>query len=368
MNVFEDSRQPLRVLGTMSGTSMDGIDAAILETDGHKIIDFGPTYFRAYSNEEQATIRAALGLWRGIEVEKAEATVLAAHLDVLQRFEDIDLIGFHGQTIAHEPRTRGTLQLGNGSVIAQTMGIPTVWDFRSADIAYGGEGAPLAPFFHFACSKWIAASEPLCFLNLGGVGNITFVDPCCAVPDVTGALLAFDTGPANAPLDDLMQLRRGAKMDHGGSLAKRGKARSDVIDVIMAEDYFSRHPPKSLDRGDFAQMLESVAKLNDADALATMTAVCAKAVESAFQYFPSLPSNVLVTGGGRRNLTLLHRLQDACRVPVKTVDSVGLDGNMLEAQAFAFLAARVVQGLPTSSPETTGARTAVCGGTLEFPP
>ncbi len=346
---------------------MDGIDAAVLKTDGHQIIAFGPTYFRAYSNEEQATIRAALGLWRGLAVEKAEATVLSAHLDVLQRFKAIDLIGFHGQTITHEPHGQGTLQLGNGSVVARTMNTPTVWDFRSADIAYGGEGAPLAPFFHFACSKWIAAAEPLCFLNLGGVGNITYVDPRYGEPEAEGALLAFDTGPANAPLDDLMQRRRGQKMDQDGSLAKCGEARSDVVDAVLAEDYFSRQPPKSLDRGDFAQMHASVADLSDVDALATMCAICAKAVASAFQYFPNPPSSVLVSGGGRRNLTLLHMLQDACKVPFKTVDSVGLDGNMLEAQAFAFLAARVVRGLPTSNPATTGARTAVCGGTLEFP-
>ena len=194
---------PIKALGAMSGTSLDGVDTAVVETDGHRIIGFGPSGYRAYTDAERADLRAALGHWHGPAVDKAAELVTFAHAEALSEFEDVDLIGFHGQTLAHEPSGRGTLQVGDGKGLAQALGVPVVWDFRSDDVAMGGEGAPLAPFFHFACAKWIGATEPLCFLNLGGVGNLTYVDPSFDGPETPGALLAFDTGPANAPVDDL---------------------------------------------------------------------------------------------------------------------------------------------------------------------
>ncbi|MBK0326775.1 anhydro-N-acetylmuramic acid kinase [Rhodobacteraceae bacterium F11138] len=354
-------------LGLMSGTSLDGVDAAVLKTDGHRLEGFGPSRYRAYDDPERAVLRAGLGRWHGPEVESAADVVNRAHAEVLKTFAGLDLIGFHGQTLAHDPRGRGTLQVGDGAALAQGAGVPVVWDFRSDDIAMGGEGAPLAPFFHFAAAKYIGADAPLCFLNLGGVGNLTYVDPSMDLPEDPGALLAFDTGPANAPINDLMLARLGLPMDRGGGLAARGTVETGALELFLAESYFARVPPKSLDRDDFSAMIQLVCELDDADAAATLTAMAAAAVVQGMEHCPTRPARVLVTGGGRHNPVLMDMLRAALDCPVAPVESVGLDGDMLEAQAFAFLAVRVAQGLPTSCPGTTGVGAAVGGGIVSRP-
>lgn len=354
-------------LGAMSGTSLDGVDAAVLRTDGHDIMGFGEVAYRSYTSEERAVISAGFGKWSGAEVQAAAAVVEAAHVEVLSPFKDVDLIGFHGQTLAHAPRAQGTLQVGDGAALADTLAVPVVWDFRSADVELGGEGAPLAPFFHHACARFAGLTEPVAFLNLGGVGNLTWVDPSCARPEDAGALLAFDTGPANAPLNDLMQVRLGKPFDAGGKLAARGEVEQGALELFLAEPYFARIPPKSLDRNDFAEMVALVGELSDADAAATLTAMCAAGVAEAMQHCPRPPTRVLVTGGGRMNPVLMRMLTVSLDCPVVPVEEIGLDGDMLEAQAFAYLAVRVARGLPTSCPGTTGVRAAVGGGTFSIP-
>ncbi len=357
----------VRALGAMSGTSLDGVDAAELVTDGLSILEFGESRYRMYSVAERATLQYALGKWFGDAVEAADELTTKVHIDALLPFENVDVVGFHGQTLAHEPKGRGTLQVGNGAALADALGVPVVWDFRSDDVAMGGEGAPLAPFFHFACAKWIGAKEPLCFLNLGGVGNLTYVDPIFYRPEQPGALLAFDTGPANAPVDDLMQARLGQRMDRDGALAKTGTVERGALELFLAEPYFNRMPPKSLDRNDFSEMIRLVRELSDADAVATLTAMCAAGVVQGMEHCPKPPSRVLVTGGGRHNPVLMEMLSVSLGCPVLPVESVGLNGDMLEAQAFAYLAVRVARGLPTSSPDTTGVKALVGGGTVSVP-
>ena len=177
----------MRALGLMSGTSMDGVDAAVLETDGETIQAFGPSAFAAYGAEDRALLRDSLGRWPGEQgIEAVEARVRLAHAAVVAGFSDLEVVGFHGQTLAHEPRGRGTHQVGRGDWLARDVGVPVVWDFRTADVASGGEGAPLVPFFHFACARWIGAEAPVAFLNLGGVGNVTWVDPRKAGPEAEG--------------------------------------------------------------------------------------------------------------------------------------------------------------------------------------
>jgi anhydro-N-acetylmuramic acid kinase len=353
--------------GAMSGTSLDGVDVAVLETDGRDIVGFGSSGFREYDAAERRVIAAGFGLWSGSEVEAAAGVIEGAHLEVLRDFTDVDLIGFHGQTLAHAPRMQGTLQVGDGALLAQELGVPVVWDFRTADVEMGGEGAPLAPFFHHACARFIQADAPVAFLNLGGVGNITWVDPQVAEPQMEGALLAFDTGPANAPVNDLMQARRGLVYDKDGAVARGGTVETGALELFLAEPYFARMPPKSLDRNDFAEMVALVGELSDADAAATLTAMCAAGVAEAMQHCPSPPSRVLVTGGGRRNPVLMQMLEVSLDCPVVAVEDVGLDGDMLEAQAFAYLAVRVARGMPTSCASTTGVRAAVGGGTVSVP-
>lgn len=357
----------LWALGTMSGTALDGVDAALIDTDGERIFGFGKTGYRAYSEAERAVLRAGLGQWAGAAVDDAALVVDRAHGALLSGFGAADLVGFHGQTLAHEPRGRGTHQVGDGAALAAALGLPVVWDFRADDVAMGGEGAPLAPFFHFACAAWIGARQPVVFVNLGGVGNLTFVDPACAGPETPGALLAFDTGPANAPINDLMQARLGQTMDRGGALAASGQVEPGALELFMAEPYFARMPPKSLDRNDFAEMIGLVRKLDDADAAATLTAMCATAVASAMAHCPARPERVLVTGGGRHNPLLMQMLMVSLDCPVLPVEAVGLDGDMLEAQAFGFLAVRVARGMATSCPGTTGVRALVGGGVVSMP-
>lgn len=355
-------------LGTMSGTSLDGVDAAMVLTDGEHIHEFGQSEYRAYTAAERQVIRAAFGLWQGdAGVEAAAEVVETAHAEVLSRFFGADLIGFHGQTLAHDPRGRGTHQAGSGAVLAEVLGTPVVWDFRTADVALGGQGAPLAPFFHFACAKHIGATEPLAILNLGGVGNLTWIDPSFVPPEVKGALLAYDTGPANAPVNDLMLARRGLAQDEGGQLAAEGLPDQAILEAFLRHPYFFKMPPKSLDRNDFHGLLDAVSSLSDADASATLTLAAAMAVARGAEHFPKPAARVLVTGGGRHNATLMAMLQSALPCPVDPIEAVGLDGDMLEAQAFAYLAVRVARGLPTSCPSTTGVAGAVGGGQISRP-
>jgi len=359
---------PVWALGAMSGTSLDGVDAAMLLTDGQRILEFGHTAYRPYETAEQACLRAALGSWPGDGgVEAACEVIETSHAELLARFSGAALIGFHGQTLAHDPAGRGTHQAGSGAVLAEVLGLPVVWDFRTADVAMGGQGAPLAPFYHFACAKWIEAQAPVAFLNMGGVGNLTWVDPRHMAPEEPGACLAFDTGPANAPINDLMQARFGLTQDVGGALAAKGTPNTDVVEAFLGHPYFFKMPPKSLDRNDFAKLQESVAALSDADASATLTAAAAAAVARGTEHFPAPVSRILVCGGGRHNSTLMAMLADLLPCDVVPVEAVGLDGDMLEAQAFAYLAVRVSRGLPTSCPSTTGVRGAIGGGQISRP-
>lgn len=363
-----DRNEAVWAVGTMSGTSLDGVDAAAILTDGETVTEFGQSAYRAYSDNERGALHAALGAWQDAPVvDDAAEIVEAAHRDLLLDMPG-DLIGFHGQTLAHDPGGRGTHQAGDGAKLAKALGRTVVWDFRTADVAAGGQGAPLAPAFHFALAKWIGARGPIVFLNLGGVGNLTWIDPTCAEPFEPGATLAFDTGPANAPLNDLMRTRRGAEMDKDSALALQGKVDDGVLGAYLANPFFARVPPKSLDRDDFAALNEAVADLPDEDAAATLTEAAVQGVLRAMDWCPRPAGRLLVTGGGRRNPLMMSRLAATLACPVIPVEDVGLDGDMLEAQAFAFLAVRVARGLATSGPGTTGVEQPVCGGQVSYPP
>lgn len=361
-------QKALWVLGTMSGTSLDGVDAAMLRTDGVAILEFGPDAYRPYTPAEQTVIRAAFGKWPGeAGVAEAAEVVETAHAEVLARFTGAEMIGFHGQTLAHDPANRRTHQAGNGGLLAGALGLPVVWDFRSSDVAMGGQGAPLAPFFHFACAKWIGAEAPLAILNLGGVGNISWIDPRRPGPEAAGALLAFDTGPANAPINDLMQVRLGLAQDQGGALAAQGRVDQGLVAEFLRLPYFHKMPPKSLDRNAFQRFFRKTHPLSNADAAATLTAIAAASVAKSAEHFPEPVARLLVTGGGRHNAVLMAELAARMRCEVAPVEAVGLNGDMLEAQAFAYLAARVAYGMPTSGPGTTGVAANIGGGQISRP-
>lgn len=357
----------IKALGTMSGTSLDGVDAAVLDTDGEAIFGFGPTRYLAYSDTEKAVVRAVFGEFDSYRVAAAAEIVETAHARVLSQFEDFAVVGFHGQTVAHDPEAGRTNQIGDGQVLAEVMQKPIVWDFRSADMQMGGQGAPLAPFYHYALVKYLQRTTPVAVLNLGGVGNVTWVDPVCDAPQDDGALLAFDTGPANAPIDDAMQRLFQLPFDRNGETASKGAVDAAVIERFLELPYFRKMPPKSLDRNEFQGLVTEASGLSAEDCIATLTQAVTASVAGAVTHFPTPVDEILVCGGGRKNKHLIEQIEQVTGHRVVPIDDYGINGDMLEAQAFAYLAVRVARGLPTSCPSTTGVAAAIGGGTISVP-
>jgi anhydro-N-acetylmuramic acid kinase len=354
----------LRCIGLMSGTSLDGVDAAWLETDGETVAAFGPTLTLPYDDRLRADLRRILDLAPTLDptdrrLKTAEARLTEYHVRAVAALgRQADLIGFHGQTILHQPDNRRTWQIGDAQELAWRAGVRVAWDFRSADVAAGGEGAPLAPVYHAALSA--SLEKPLAVLNLGGVGNVTWIG-------ADGTLVAFDTGPGNGPLDDWVARQTGDRFDRGGALARSGQPDQAVLGRLLSHPYFARPAPKSLDRLDFAAALagSGLAALSPADGAATLVAFTARAV--AMAPLPAPPRRWLVTGGGRHNPAMMQALRAALGAPVDPVESVGWDGDALEAQCFGFLAARVTSGLPLSFPGTTGVPQSMRGGKIAVP-
>jgi anhydro-N-acetylmuramic acid kinase len=363
----------------MSGTSLDGVDAAWVETDGERIGRLGPRLTLPYDDALRRDLRELLDRAKAAAAGNGLPNDDPLLLDCARRLtlrhaeaaaaiaEPADLIGFHGQTILHRPALRrgagggSTWQAGDAETLARLTGLPVAHDFRSADVAAGGQGAPLVPVFHAALAADLP--KPLAVLNLGGVGNVTWIGPG---DEDGGALVAFDTGPANGPLDDWARRHTGAACDWDGALAAAGTPDPEVLARLLANPYFALPPPKSLDRLDFARALEEsgAAALPPAAGAATLVAFCAGAVAAALRHLPEPPREWLVGGGGRRNAALMRALQAALPQPVRPAEAVGWDGDALEAQAFGVLAARVARGLPLTFPGTTGAPRPLPGGRL----
>jgi anhydro-N-acetylmuramic acid kinase len=353
----------LRVVGTLSGPSLVGVDAAVLITDGQSVAAFGETAHRPYRASEQAVLRAALGCLPGDPREAAAAEVVeTAHAELLARFAPVDLVGFHGLTLVHEPGGRGTHQAGSGALLAEVLGRPVVWDFRQADMRLGGQGAPLAAFYHHALVRRLGEGGAAAVLDLGGLATLSWVDPDCEQPQ--DGCLAFNCGPGMVALDDLMRARRGLPCDAAGALAAQGRVDDARLQAFAAHSFFARIPPKALDR---TGPCPDVRALTDGDALATLTAAVAAGVALGLDHLPRPPARLWVTGGGRRNATLMAMIAAGCDCPVAPIDDAGVDGAVTEAQAIAFLAVRVVRGLPTTGPRTTGVAAPVGGGTLSRP-
>lgn len=357
-----------RALGLMSGTSMDGIDAALIETDGERVFALLPARTDAYDGAFRDRLRAALGVERDNPdlvrelTERHAETVRRLLRDAGLAAADVDVVGFHGHTVRHEPARRLTCQIGDGALLARLVGIPVVADFRNRDVAEGGEGAPLAPLYHAARAEGLP--RPLAVLNLGGVANVTWIGP---ENDAGTALLAFDTGPGNALIDDFARQTVGQPMDEDGRLARAGRPDRGLLDAWLADEYFRRPPPKSLDRNHFAGALVDARALSPADGAATLARFTAEAVARARALFPAPVRRWLVAGGGRRNGYLMDGLRAALGESVEPVEAVGWRGDAIEAEAFAFLAVRSLRGLPLSVPATTGVRAPCTGGTRYLP-
>ncbi|SPJ22358.1 Anhydro-N-acetylmuramic acid kinase [Palleronia abyssalis] len=352
-------------LGAAPDRSLNGVDAAMVLTDGAQIFGFGQTAHRPFQPEERAVLSAAMGRWD--KLEEASAVVESVHAELLSTIPGADLVGFHGLTTAHEPHGRGSCQIGDGRLLAHVLDIPVVWDFRSADIEMGGQGTPLIPFFHHAALRNMGNMAPAVIVDLGDIGRLSFVDPTVEIPSDTGGCLALDTGPANALIRDLIQARPGLDLDTASDLAARGAADGGILDQFAADGYFRKMPPKSLIETDFGWLSQAVSELSDADACATVTAAAAAAVVLALEHLPSMPARLLVIGDGRRNATMMEMIRAGANVDVLPVEDIGLDGDKMEAQAFAYLAVRVLRGWPTSAPGTTGVAAAVGGGVVSYP-
>ncbi|MEQ9327875.1 MAG: anhydro-N-acetylmuramic acid kinase [Rhodospirillales bacterium] len=353
-------RSMRRAIGLMSGTSMDGIDAALIETNGELIRLYGPSLTVPYRDEMKKRIRSVLG-GKG-DVAAVERDLTLAHAEavalLVAQTGPVDVIGFHGQTILHDPDNARTWQIGDGDLLARETGIDVVFDFRSADVAAGGQGAPLAPVLHRALARNVEA-RPLAVLNLGGVGNVTWIGG-------GDGLLAFDTGPANALVDDWVEKMTGAGFDKDGALARSGSVDEKRIERALDNPWFDRMPPKSLDRYDFNG--DFVEGLSAADGAATLTAFSAACVARALEHLPEPPELWLVCGGGRHNRFLMAELRRRLDADVRACESVRWQGDALEAQAFAFMAVRSLEGLPISFPGTTGIAEPLAGGRLALAP
>jgi anhydro-N-acetylmuramic acid kinase len=353
-----------RVIGLMSGTSLDGVDAAGLETDGVTVTGFGPAMTLPYDNAFRQALRAILDLAPGLRPDDPRllaviATLTDYHVRAVEALGwRADLVGFHGQTILHQPDRRRTWQIGDADGLARRLGVAVVHDFRSADVASGGQGAPLAPAYHAALARDLA--KPLAVLNIGGVANVTWIG-------ADDALLAFDTGPGNGPLDDWVFRHTGQAFDAGGALARAGHVDSEVLTRLLSHPYFALKGAKSLDRLDFGNSLATsgLSTLSAADGAATLARFTAAAVGIAV--FPEPPTRWLVCGGGRLNPVLMDELRSVLGVAVDPVESVGWNGDATEAQCFGFLAARAVAGLPLSYPSTTGVPNPTRGGVIVNP-
>jgi anhydro-N-acetylmuramic acid kinase len=351
-------------IGLMSGTSRDGIDAALIATDGRDAFAAGPTLSVSYDAAFRASLASVMGGKGPIaEVERELTLRHAVAVQALIAHAGIDkasvrVVGFHGQTIRHEPARRRTWQIGDGALLARLTGIDVVNDFRGRDVAEGGQGAPLVPLFHALLARGL--ESPLAVLNLGGVANVTWIG--AGGGPVEDRLLAFDMGPGNALLDDWAMRHTGRPFDRDGGLALRGRVDGTVLERLLADPFFSAPPPKSLDRDAFDP--SPLEPLGPADGAATLAAFTAEAVARGAALFPAPPKRWLVAGGGRRNPTLMKALGARLAQPVEAVEAVGWDGDNLEAQAFAYLAVRSLEGLALSLPRTTGVPRPMTGGTL----
>ena len=356
-------------IGLMSGTSLDGIDVALIETDGADYVAPVASYCAPYEDGLRQEIRALLGATEispeSIKVEEAVTRAQAHAVRDFMRIKniaasDIDVIGFHGQTINHLPERQWTWQLGDGALMARETGIDVVNRLRHDDMEAGGQGAPLMPMYHRARMKSQGFTDPVAVFNIGGVSNVTWIGR------TEDEILAFDTGPGNALIDDIVLTRTGHKYDEDGKIARRGHVDIELLERFMTNPYFDALPPKSLDRD--AWDISGIDALSTEDAVATLTEFTVQSNLKSATFFPEPVKSVFVTGGGRHNATIMGAMHRGFGVPVRSVNELGWNGDVLEAEGWAYFAVRSLLGKPITLPTTTGVPRPLTGGTLHKKP
>ncbi len=349
--------------GLMAGTSMDGIDVAWVKTDGKDYTELMGFMTVPYQDATVEAIRAVFNRrHRDEETDLTEKLVTDDHINAVEvaikEFgHSADIIGFHGQTISHDPAQRFTWQIGDSQRLANSTGIQIIGDMRVADVQAGGQGAPLLPLCHRAFASEF--EKPMAILNLGGVGNVTWLG------EERHDIVAFDTGPANALINDLVKEKTGEEYDSDGKLAAAGTVHQDMVDDWLTNEYFSRPVPKSLDRN--AWPVKRAYDLSLEDAVATLTAFTVQSVAKSFEYLPGKPKTVYVCGGGRHNKYIMAELSKALSCPVESVRKLDWNGDAVEAKGFAYLAVRSLLGLSITLPTTTGAPEPMTGGNTYNP-
>lgn len=368
--------EPVWAVGLMTGTVLDGnIDVALVKTDGVSVERFGAYRLAPYPQSTRALLEETLAAARSWNFDGPEPQVFAQAEEVLTRAQsqavrnlvegeglsmtDIGVVGFHGQSVLHRAPTAtrigATRQLGDGALMHDLLGCKVAYDFRSADVRAGGQGAPLSAGYHQALLRGVDTDGRTAVLNLGGVANITWWDG-------EDRLVAFDTGPANAPLNDFMKANGLGEMDRDGRLALSGTVDEERLAKLLEHPYLSAAYPKSLDRFDFTAAMAD--GLDAATGAATLTAFTVAAVGKALDLLPVRPKRLIVCGGGRRNPAIMAMLQSRADVEAVTAETVGWRGDAIEAECFAFLAVRTLRGLPISFPTTTGVPVPMTGGRL----
>ena len=355
---------------------MDGIDVALLRTDGERLLELGPNGFYPYSSDfskkiahslEDAT-RIKLNTDRPGILKEVEKEITDLHVKAVEHFlkdndlsaSAIDVLGFHGQTVLHRPEAGLTVQLGDGEALARGSGIPTVYDMRANDMAHKGQGAPLVPVYHRALAENLPEPYkqmvPVAFVNIGGISNVTYVGD---------ELVAFDTGPGNALIDQWVQKHVGISHDQGGMIAAEGHIDEKLLRRYLDHPFLDDPAPKSLDRNDFKlpenidSSIETVAR--------TLARLSAECVFKAREHFPDEPALWIVSGGGRFNPFIMKDLQNLTAETgseVIAAEEAGFAGDFIEAEAWAYLAVRSLRGLPLTFPQTTGCVRPVSGGIL----
>jgi anhydro-N-acetylmuramic acid kinase len=371
----------MHAIGLMSGTSMDGIDLAALRTDGGNIVERGPNFFVPYEAAFRDRITRALETARQVtarddrpgDLADLEKEITRRHADAVAAFirqklagwGKPDIVGFHGQTVLHRPSAALTLQLGDGKLLSALTGLPVAYDMRANDMVHGGQGAPLVPVYHAALAHALPAPHagqfPVVFVNIGGISNITCVS-------ATGDPVAFDTGPGNALIDQWVSREGGIPFDADGAIASEGDVVRVVVERYLEKPFFSRPGPKSLDRNDFT--LAEAEGLELADGARTLAAVSAQAILKSVDHLPGRPKLWIACGGGRKNPHIVRDLRagaEAVGANAVLAEDVGLDGDATEAEAWAYLAVRVLKGLPLTFPTTTGCKEPVAGGVIVRP-
>jgi anhydro-N-acetylmuramic acid kinase len=357
-----------RAIGLMSGTSMDGIDLAFIESDGKKIINHKNFYYKSYQEDFKKRLRNLIYEKPSLEkIKSVENELTLLHADLVKEFlaknnidkNSIDLIAFHGHTILHLPEKSITWQIGNGHLLAKKTGINVVLDFRSRDVILGGQGAPLVPIYHFYLLQ--NQTKPVAVLNIGGISNITYFSS-----DDENSIEAFDTCFGNAPFDDLMKKRFNLEYDKNGELSSKGKVDFILANQLLENEFFYKKPPKSFDRDDFKKLLIPVTNLKKTeDALATLAYIHAKATSISIDIFAKKPKELFICGGGRKNITIMQEMQKYLpNIKVKVIEEIGYNGDSIEAEAFAFLGIRSLLNIPLSFPKTTGVAKPSCGAVL----